>query len=427
MEQPNLAMIPSGVKATKLYSIMPEDGVGDFTFDRNLNTATRVNKDGLIEMVAEDVPRLNYDLVNGVPSECPSLLLEPQSTNLVTYSEDFSQSYWTKSDTSINVNQSTSPDGNINADSIVSSATNGVHYLRHSYVAVSANTPFTYSFFIKANGYTRFGVRDNAQTGAYLTYNLETESIINSSSMTIVVNKLKNNWFKCSFTSTIGSNGVAGYALYLLDDGYGTPPNAGDPNSYTYTGDAIKGFYIYGFQLEQRSYPTSYIPTSGSTVTRSAETCTGAGNASTFNSEQGILFAEIAALADSIINRRITLSDGTASNRIYISYKNYTNQIRVEVISSSSSVFDATISVSDITNYSKIAFLYKENDFKLYINGVLVASDTSGSTPIGLSVLKFEDGSGGSDFYGKCKDLRYYDTEGMTDTEINNLLTQLTQ
>ena len=92
MAIPSLAMIPSGYKDGKVYSVLPSNGDGDFTFSRGSN-ATRVNKDGFIETVTGDTPRLDYS-----DSSCPSLLLEPQRTNLIPYSEDFSQSYWNKSE-----------------------------------------------------------------------------------------------------------------------------------------------------------------------------------------------------------------------------------------------------------------------------------------------------------------------------------------
>ena len=79
MATPSIAMIPSGYKATKVYSVLPTNGDGDFTFDRN-NAGTRVNKDGLIEQVATDVPRLDYS-----DGSCPSLLLEPASVNLALF------------------------------------------------------------------------------------------------------------------------------------------------------------------------------------------------------------------------------------------------------------------------------------------------------------------------------------------------------
>ena len=85
----SLVLAPSSYKATKLYSALPESGVGDFTVSRN-SIATRVNKSGLIETVGVNVPRIDYS------DGTPSLLVEPQSTNLLTYSEDFSNASWSK-------------------------------------------------------------------------------------------------------------------------------------------------------------------------------------------------------------------------------------------------------------------------------------------------------------------------------------------
>ena len=107
---PSLAMIPSGYKAQKVYSAVPTNGDGDFDFARS-TSATRVNKDGLIEEVAVNVPRLDYS-----DGGCPSLLLEPSRTNLIQYSEDFSQSYWNKINTGYSTNSLISPNGTLTAD-----------------------------------------------------------------------------------------------------------------------------------------------------------------------------------------------------------------------------------------------------------------------------------------------------------------------
>ena len=105
MSNPKLALIPSGYKSGKVYSILPNDATGDFDFDR-ASEGTRVRKGGLIEEVTNDVPRLDwYD------SNCPSLLLEPQRTNGFTYSEQFNQSVWFKSSCTITTNQIIAPDG----------------------------------------------------------------------------------------------------------------------------------------------------------------------------------------------------------------------------------------------------------------------------------------------------------------------------
>jgi hypothetical protein len=87
MANPSLAMIPSGYKDGTLYSPVPNTSVGDFDVSRG-SLATRVNKNGLIEtVVGDDTPRLDY-----TDGGCPVLLTEPQSTNKIAYSEDFSDS-----------------------------------------------------------------------------------------------------------------------------------------------------------------------------------------------------------------------------------------------------------------------------------------------------------------------------------------------
>ena len=88
--------------------------------DRN-STATQINSDGLIESVAIDVPRTNHPLNGG----CPSLLIEPESTNLSLRSEEFDNAYWSKSNSSISVNETTSPDGTTTSDKIIENSGSG--------------------------------------------------------------------------------------------------------------------------------------------------------------------------------------------------------------------------------------------------------------------------------------------------------------
>ena len=116
MATPSLAMIPSGYKASKVYSVLPESGVGDFDFTR-ATTATRVNSSGLIEEMAINVPRLEYPLIDGVVNGCPSLLLEPQRTNVCGYSDNLTQ--WTLTNGTLSANSVISPDGTLNADRVV--------------------------------------------------------------------------------------------------------------------------------------------------------------------------------------------------------------------------------------------------------------------------------------------------------------------
>ena len=178
---------------------------------------------------------------------------------------------------------------------------------------------------------------------------------------------------------------------------------------------------VWGAQLEEGSYATSYIPTSGSNVTRSAETANGAGNSNVFNDSEGVLYAEIAALADVQTNRRITISDGSNNNRIVTGYNTNSNYIFYFIIDGGSTVATGSYQLTDIKDYHKVGIKWKENDFALWIDGVERHTDSSGTTPSGLDSLQFEQGSGGAlYFHGKTKDLRVYDT-ALSDSELQAL------
>ena len=370
--KPKLAMIPSGVGTDKLYSVLPSDGTGDFTFDRNLNTATRINKDGLIEMVDADVPRLNYPLIDGVVSGCPSLLLEPARTNLVTNYNDFTS--WVNSGSYITADYGISPDGTQNASRCLFTNTNQTLSKN-----IGTNGTLSYSIYVK-------GVKGE-------TIN------ISMASGSDEVFTLNGEWQRLSYSDTVTNATI---------------------NINTFGDKTARDLLIFGAQLEVGSYSTSIIPTSGSTTTRSAETCNNAGDVNTFNDSEGVLFAEISALDNDGTFRAITLSDGTLNNTLILYFTQITNQVRVISQSSGVRYLDDTTLVSDITNNNKIALKYKDNDFALWINGIEVLTDLSGLTPIGLNRLNFNVGTGVEPFYGNTKQLQYFDT-ALSDTELEQL------
>jgi hypothetical protein len=131
-----------------------------------------------------------------------------------------------------------------------------------------------------------------------------------------------------------------------------------------------------------------------------------------------VLYAEIAALANDNIGRKITLNNGSNSQVVVLEYTSTSNQIRV-FVSNGSLQFNEFITISDLTEFNKIAIKYKENNFSLYVNGIEVATDTSGTTfPIGtLTNVNFDDGSGNADFYGKTKNLKVF-KRAMSDGEL---------
>lgn len=405
-----VALIPSGTKASKLYSVLPANGDGDFTHDRNLTTATRVNKDGFIEGVAEDVPRLDYPLIDGVVQDCPALLLEPSRYNNLQRSEEFDNSYWNKSLISVTANDSVSPDGSQNADKIVSGNSTGTHFFRRTGLNFSAST-HTFSVFAKFTDDLfekfHFVIYDGSNHLAYFNVKDGVVGSKDSGFTTSMVN-YGNGWYRCIASyQTAAASGIGQIKVELGD-------------STSETGDGSSGMLFWGIQWELGSYATSYIPTSGSTATRSADVCNGSGTSAEFNDSEGVLFAEIAALADDGSTRRISLSNGDYDNRIVLSYHTTSNSIRVLLVSGNLTQVDKTFVVIDTTLFSKCLFKYKENDFALWVNGFEVETDSLGSTPTGLDTLRFEDGGGASDFYGKTKQLMTFKT-ALTDSELETL------
>jgi len=401
MAKPKLALIPAA-QGTKFYSVLPSDGVGDFTFAR-ASTGTRIAPTGLIEEVASGDSRLNYDLLNGKVVNCPHYLLEPASTNSVTYSENFSQ--WQLIGITVTSNSLISPDGSLNASKLVATSGSSNKVIAQG---ITANT-YTASVFAKKGGFEGLFI-GTGTTGAFFnlnTYAYRTHYVNPPTSFKI--ENYGNGWYRYSITFTQSANDN----LYI-----GVNDNVS--NTLAVTGNGTSGIYTFGAQLEALTYPTSYIPTNGSAITRAAESANGSGDASTFNDSEGVLMAEISAFKGDNTDRQISLSDGSTSNRIAFAPLANGTQIQFVVVSGGAVIVNQTKTIDTITDGTKMSFSYKLNDFKVYVNGFLFLTDTNGAVPIGLNELAFDAGNGGEDYYGNTKQVQYFDT-ALTDAQLETL------
>ena len=406
MPKPKLALIPAS-QGSKVFSVLPSDGSGDFDFSRS-GKATRINSQGLIEEVSNGQSRLNYPMIDGKVVGCPSHLLEPQRTNLITYSEDFSDSSWSKSRASVVLNSTISPDGSLNASKLVEDTTSGGHILYRNNITTGAGIN-TLSVKVKANGRNWVLLYDSEQ-GEAVYFDLK-----NGVAGTIVgtpdaysIKKLPNGWYDISLTTTATLR--VDFKIYTAES---------DGNN-AYLGDGVSGIYVWGAQVEQGSYPTSYIKSnSGSTTTRSAETATGAGTSDTFNDSEGVLMLEFKGLANDSY-RLISLSDGTNGNNVRINLTPTANQIIFEANSANVLQSAFTYNGVDILLNNKIIIKYKNNDYGFWVNGFKVGTDTIGDTPIGLDTINFDRGTGGNPFYGNTKQIQYYNS-ALTDSELEQL------
>jgi hypothetical protein len=250
-EEASLVITPNGFKAGKLYAVKGADL--DVT---RATSATRVNANGLIETVGANVPRIDY-----TGGGCPSILVEPQRTNLATYSEDFNSVGYVI-DSTITTNTTNSPSGVQNADSLIENTANGNHLYYIDY-NVTNGTTYTYSFFCKSIGGRNVELRStNAFTEEKAIIDLSNGSILGGSTSQIAVVDFGNSWYRISITKQ-ASTSIGRLIIFILD---GT--------SLSYTGNGTSGLYLWGAQLESGSYATSYIPTTTASVTRNADVIT---------------------------------------------------------------------------------------------------------------------------------------------------------
>ena len=422
--KPSLALIPSGYKASKVYSVLPTNGDGDFDFSRT-GTATRVNKDGLIETVDANVPRLDYS--NG---GCPSLLLEDQRTNLLTYSEDFSQSVWDKIYLTNAPSQVISPNGISKATLLTVTDDTTENYCRQSTSLVSIGNKQTVSFFVKkgTSDFCHILLWDTSDDGARQWFDLNNGVIGVSTTFgsDVSVDSAKmieyaNDWYRCVIVfNNLNTNIQTRISLSNVD---------GDVSS-----SVGKTIYVWGAQLEQERNDSSYIPTlTGSISTRYADICNRTNIQEYIGQTEGTIFLDFEYLMDvgtdlndSDLADEIWIGSSTDSSE-YIYIDNYLSRFRVYVEGSlmgtkSLGLNSAGSSLAN-TRY-KVALKYKNNDFKCYRNGILIGSATgvvNFASPLNSFYFSWFNNSFGQN-KKRVNDLRIYKT-GLTDQELIQLTT----
>ena len=364
-----------------------------------------------------DIPRLDYS----AGATNPTLLLEGQSTNLVTYSEQLDNAWWTKVNATINSNNIVSPDGTQNADALVDDTTYGVHRVNTSNINIVSGNSYSFSGFVKSGSVDFLHISPSGGQ-----FSSDNTTVINMSNGTLVskehtgpvsIINYGNGWYRFEVTLTAISS-----SLYSKQ--YFNPSSSSTSPIYTGTNDI--SCYMWGLQIEQGSYPTSYIPTSGTSVTRVADVCEASGLSSLINSQEGVLFLEIKSLGFDTQNRAISIYDGISTNghlnRVQIAYFG-SDQISFLYRTILGNVFLQNINVTQ-QQTNKFALKYKENDFSAYINGVKVAEQSSGSVvAVGtFTNIATHNGNDVSNFFGKCNQLILFN-EALTDTELEELTT----
>jgi hypothetical protein len=364
----SLVVVPSGVKAQKVYAQKPMTTDGQLTFSR-ASTATRVNASGLIEEVASNVPRLDY-----LGSSCPRLLLEPQRTNLNPYSEQFDNAEWEKTNTTITANATTSPDGYTNADALFETTTNDWHRLYDNGISVTSGTAYTCSLFVKPNGRDWVSIEFFAGGGGFngsrVWFNIANGTIgTTQTGITAKIENYGNGWYRISATQTAAAT-TTGYILYLLATSDGV---------FSYAGDVTKGAFVYGGMTEAGAYATSYVKTEATAVTRLADAASKTGISSLIGQTEGTIFLDF-VFKTGVNNTagQIAISDPTSPYDRVLIWNDFTfNTLAANLQVNGSSIFNTSLGTFVYGQRYKIALAYKSGSSAAYVNGTQVFTNSS--------------------------------------------------
>jgi hypothetical protein len=367
---------------------------------------------------ANNVARFDHNPVTG---ESLGLLIEEQRTNLFLRSEEFDDAYWTKTASTITANTVVAPDGTLSADKLVNDPAASGYFGRIS--TIPLGVPVTVSVFAKQGEDKGAEIRFLTSTGSVAaSFNLETGQVNSFSAASDAsasganITPVGNGWYRISVTGQLNSGASSQIRVF-----------ARNADGTTAAGNGFNGAYFWGTQVEQGAFPTSYIPTVASQVTRSADAAsmTGANFSSWYNAAEGTLYAEAMLSytpAASTFPMLACADDGTINNRIAL-LTNSSRDIRAQV-----AIGGVFTTISTATSYSvgtpfKAAAAFATNNHAVSLNSGTVATNTSVRMPPPASTFRIgEQATTGANANGHIRKIAYY-PKRLANAELQGLTT----
>jgi hypothetical protein len=393
-----------------LYGVMDPR----ITFTRS-TTATFTGSSGVLQTAAINQHRFDYDPVT---LAAKGLLIEEARTNLIIQSSAYSDSSWVKTTSTITSDAATAPDGTLTADRLVEDATAATgHRIGQIGPNPATATPHTFSVYVKAGTRTKAIVELAADSGATVTAWLVdliagTVTLYASAGVagTYTVSNAGAGWWRVSCTITPTTTTNAMVPRVKLHNG----------TTDTYTGDGASYVLVWGTMLEAGAFPTSYIPTAASTVTRAADVAS-MPLGSWFNASAGTLFVDYSAagVASGSFPRIAEMSNGTANERVVINFQSSSTSVIADV--TTGGVNQVLIGgVGALTG--KTAFAYAVNDFAVCTSGGAVFTDAAGALP-SLTVLHIGNRAAGDrPFSGNIRRLKFFASR-LPDSTLQSITT----
>ncbi|MEN9761280.1 MAG: hypothetical protein RI906_1106 [Pseudomonadota bacterium] len=362
------------------------------TFTR-ASSATYFDATGTLQTATTDVPRFDYD-----PSTLAAqgLLIEEARTNILTQSTNFS-SGWSITAATLTANVTASPDGTTNAASIIENLTTSVRALSQS-ATITAGQTITASLFVKQTGgatrHFRIQISSNAGANGFRAYFDLATNTVNSSvafgtgtlvANSAVITPIRNGWYRISVSGTVDPAATSASSIGFMQDTAG--------GSASYTGNGTSGLFLWGAQLEAGAFPTSYIPTTTTALTRAADVASVNTLSPWYNATATTLYTEFNTPVPTTVTASAVVAgfdDGTANNRFSNFYTSNTGVIAAnQTIAGAPSFTISGASGLTLSNVQKAAARYQAGSYAMSVNGAAAVTDAFASAPPTVNTLRF--------------------------------------
>ncbi len=390
------------------------------TFTR-ASTATYFDSTGTLQTAAANAPRFDYDPVTHAAK---GILIEGSRTNHLSKSHQFDDAAWTKSFATVIQNAAIAPDGTLAADMLVASIDSNNHGVSVSNFSVSAGSQWSTSIYAKAagNNYAYLWLDNGGGFGITLECHLSTGVIRNTRVSTMYYTNVStsctdvgNGWWRMAVSATTSLTSIQ-TRFYIsptswVSSNFGTPISAGD---------GVSGAYIWGAQLEQGAFPTTYIPTTTAPLARMADVLR-ISTSGWLNSSEGTLYAVSHKMSDAFAGIA-SIDDGGSTNVSHHLYQPSGTALVAETINAGTTrqIGPQTVALGA---QNKSAFSAKLSSFALSSNGqVPLLSGAVQGLPAVSWLYVGVDRWHGNYINGYIRGLKYYPTR-LSDTQLQ-LLTQ---
>lgn len=364
-------------------SLAPTVGSGTQTFTGG-GTRTRKNSAGLVELSAVDNPRFDYDPITKV---LRGLLTEGTRSNSALFSEQLDNAVWQKNQLSVTPNATTAPDGTVSADKLVDTAASANHHLNQP-LAQADNAIVCTSGFAKAGERSIIQIQVQKKDGTYANawFNLATGAIgtVNGGAVAFMIPEAFG-FYRCALSVSVGAGATTPSNLFRL---------ATADNSETYAGDGTSGLFLWGTQVENGYFPSSYMPAGASAVTRNDDSCSLLLSLMTGNNASSQLSAyvegmhSVAPLGSALEQSALSFSDnlGSNTNAAYVRRLPQTAEADL-IVNTSVGIVDTGFTGGSASAAYKQVIALESGNYAHAYNGTLQTSSAVGY-PSGLTIMR---------------------------------------